>query len=224
MKTPFFPSYIFYWVPSGPLPKMWTADMTSPRGGGQTPTSAHPPVGCGPPALRIPTPTSGAGPPRRCLRHRGRAYGARCVLAAAKYRLIRARRWPPCGWVRRAPRRGLVGVRRLRDALRRITGHGVRMPAPGPPTAARLIVLPPIASNGCAPFSLVGSRGGVPLLAVQAVAGRAKPFRGSGGATPCRGAALGGGRDAGLRVKGAAPCQSGNPGRIHAPLVGGGVI
>ena len=118
------------------------------------------------------------------------------LSALVQYRLIRARRWPPCGWVRRAPRRGLVGVRRLRDALRRITGHGVRMPAPGPPTAARLIVLPPIASNGCAPFSLVGSRGGVPLLAVQAVAGRAMPSRGSGGATPCRGAAIGGGRDA----------------------------
>ena len=149
------------------------------------------------------------------------------LSALVQYRLIRARRWPPCGWVRRAPRRGLVGVRRLRDALRRITGHGVRMPAPGPPTAARLIVLPPIASNGCAPFSLVGSRGGVPLLAVQAVAGRAKPFRGSGGATPCRGAALGGGRDAGLRVKGAAPCQSrGTPGRIscHPPPCGGGGV
>ena len=72
-------------------------------------------------------------------------------------------------------------------------------------------MLPPIASNGCAPFSLVGSRGGVPLLAVQAVAGRAKPFRGSGGATPCRGAALGGGRDAGLRVKGAALVSPGEP-------------
>ena len=140
------------------------------------------------------------------------------LSALVQYRLIRARRWPPCGWVRRAPRRGLVGVRRLRDALRRITGHGVRMPAPGPPTAARLIVLPPIASNGCAPFSLVGSRGGVPLLAVQAVAGRAKPFRGSGGATPCRGAALGGGRDAlprGPRKRGTR-----QPGDEFAPLWG----
>ena len=36
-----------------------------------------------PTALRIPTPTSGVGPPSRCLRHRGRAYGARCVLTAA---------------------------------------------------------------------------------------------------------------------------------------------
>ena len=96
------------------------------------------------------------------------------------------------------------------------------MPAPGPPTAARLIVLPPIASNGCAPFSLVGSRGGVPLLAVQAVAGRAKPFRGLG-CNPCRGAALGGGRDAGLRVKGAAPCQSREPWphSCHPPCGGG---
>ena len=72
------------------------------------------------------------------------------LSALVQYRLIRARRWPPCGWVRRAPRRGLVGVRRLRDALRRITGHGVRMPAPGPPSATSLIVLPPIASNRCA--------------------------------------------------------------------------
>ena len=105
-----------------------------------------------PPALRIPTPTSGAGPPGDASRHRV------SLSALVQYRLIRARRWPPCGWVRRAPRRGLVGVRRLRDALRRITGHGVRMPAPGPPTAARLIVLPPIASNGCAPsrWSAVG--------------------------------------------------------------------
>lgn len=46
------------------------------------------------------------------------------------------------------------------------------------------------------PSPLVSSRGGVPLLAVQAVAGRAMPSRGSGGATPCRGAAIGGGRDA----------------------------
>ncbi len=223
-----FPSYIFYWMPSASLRRCEQPINTSPPEGGEQAPNFGPSSGgpARPPALRIPTPTSGAGPPRRCLRHRGRAYGARCVLAAAKYRLIRARRWPPCGWVRRAPRRGLVGVRRLRDALRRITGHGVRMPAPGPPTAARLIVLPPIASNGCAPFSLVGSRGGVPLLAVQAVAGRAKPFRGSGGATPCRGAALGGGRDAGLRVKGAAPCQSrGTLAAFHAtpPLWGGGV-
>ena len=61
----------------------------------------------------------------------------------------------------------------------------------------------------------------MPLLAVQAVAGRAKPFRGLG-CNPCRGAALGGGRDAGLRVKGAAPCQSrGTLAAFHAtPLVG----
>ena len=106
------------------------------------------------------------------------------LVQIPKTLLIRARRWPPCGWVRRAPRRGLVGVRRLRDALRRITGHGVRMPAPGPPTAARLIVLPPIASNGCALFSLVGRLGGVPLLAVQAVAGRACPPGGLGAQPP----------------------------------------
>ena len=54
------------------------------------------------------------------------------------------------------------------------------------------------------PSPLVSSRGGVPLLAVQAVAGRAMPSRGSGGATPCRGAAIGGGRDAGGRQKGEA--------------------
>lgn len=54
------------------------------------------------------------------------------------------------------------------------------------------------------PSPLVSSRGGVPLLAVQAVAGRAMPSRGSGGATPCRGAAIGGGRDAGIGVQGEA--------------------
>ena len=56
--------------------------------------------------------------------------------------------------------------------------------------------------------------------------GEGLPSRGSGGATPCRGAALGGGRDAGLRVKGAAPCQSrGTLAAFHAtpPLWGGGV-
>ena len=119
---------------------------------------------------------------------------------------------------------GLVGVRRLRDALRRITGHGVRDARTWAAYGCKVIVLPPIASNGCAPFSLVGSRGGVPLLAVQAVAGGRSPS-GVWGATPCRGAALGGGRDAGLRVKGAAPCQSrGTLAAFHAtPLWGGGV-
>ena len=69
MKTPFFPSYIFYWVPSGPLPKMWTADMTSPPEWGEQAPNFGPSSGgpARPPALRIPTPTSGAGPPRRCL-------------------------------------------------------------------------------------------------------------------------------------------------------------
>ena len=58
------------------------------------------------------------------------------------------------------------------------------------------------------PSPLVSSRGGVPLLAVQAVAGRASPSRGPGGATPCRGAAIGGGRDAGIGVQGVAPGQT----------------
>ena len=98
---------------------------TSPQGGRQPPTSAHPSVGLR--GLRpcvFPTPTSGARPLQampaaswsrlwRSLRPCGR-----------EYRLIRARRWPPRGWVRRAPRRGLVGVLRLRETLWRSIGHG----------------------------------------------------------------------------------------------------
>ena len=56
MKTPFFPSYIFYWVPSGPLPKMWTADMTSPPEGGEQAPNFGPSFGgpARPTALPIP--------------------------------------------------------------------------------------------------------------------------------------------------------------------------
>ncbi len=46
------------------------------------------------------------------------------------------------------------------------------------------------------PSPLTSRVGGVPSLAVQAMTGRATPSRGSGGAAPCRGAAIGGGRDA----------------------------
>lgn len=83
MKTPFFPSYIFYWVPSGPLPKMWTADMTSPPEGGEQAPNFGPSSGgpARPPALRIPTPTSGAGPPGDASRHRVAPVGARSIPA-----------------------------------------------------------------------------------------------------------------------------------------------
>ena len=170
--------------------------MTSPPRGANRPPNFGP--SCGGPArplaLHIPTPTSGAGPPRRCLRHRVAPAGARCGQQAAKYRFNRARR-RACGVVPPCHASWLLGVLRLRETLRRSMGHGSRWAltwgqAPIPPSP------------------LLSSRGGVPLLAVQAAAGRASPSQGSGGATPCRGAALGGGRDACMRVQGAAPDQT----------------
>ena len=66
-----------------------------------------------PTALRTPTPTSGAWPPRRCLRHRVAPAGAQRP-AAAKYRLNRARRGA-CGVVPPRHASSLVGVLRLRE-------------------------------------------------------------------------------------------------------------
>ena len=185
-----------------------------PPPGGRTrpPTSAHPSVGLR--GLRpcvFPTPTSGARPLQampaaswsrlwRSLRPCGR-----------EYRLIRARRWPPRGWVRRAPRRGLVGCYGCGNAMAK---HWARV-ARRRDCAAFGYVVNRATSDRVQPlrfFILVGSRG-VPPLAVQAMAGRAKPSRGSGGATPCRGATIGCGRDAGISGSRAAALAVGDPPR-----------
>ncbi len=148
-----------------------------------------------PSALHIPAPLAGVGPPRRCLRHRGRACWRSMQPAAAEYRFNKARGWGRVGWCHSAPRRSSCACYGCEKRCARSMGHGSRWAltwgqAPIPPSP------------------LLSSRGGVPLLAVQAAAGRASPSQGSGGATPCRGAALGGGRDACMRVQGAAPDQT----------------
>ena len=132
--------------------------MISPPRGANTATNfAHPSVGCAPAALRIPTPTSGAGPlqamPSASWSRPWRSFNT-------EYRLIKARRWPSCGVVRRAPRRGLVGVLRLRETLWR--SHGARV-ARRRDCAAFGYVVNRATSDRVQPlrfFILVGSRGG----------------------------------------------------------------
>lgn len=60
-----FPSYIFYWMPSASLRRCEQPINTSPPEGGEQAPNFGPSSGgpARPPALRIPTPTSGAGPP-----------------------------------------------------------------------------------------------------------------------------------------------------------------
>ena len=199
MKTPFFPSYIFYWVPNGPLPKMWTADMTSPpEGGEQAPTSAHPPVGLR--GLRpcvSPRRQAARGPP-------GDACGivvAPMALVAACGREIPAYQGAQVAFV-------WVGTSRPASwACRGATAAGNAMPKHGARVARR---------RDCAAFGYIDHRATPlcvqrlrPLLAGRQIgrgaaagrpgrSGEGLPSRGSGGATPCRGAALGGGRDAGI--------------------------
>ena len=82
MKTPFFPSYIFYWVPSGPLPKMWTADMTSSPEGANIGLNFGPSSG-GParPPAWYPHADKRRGAPRRCLAASCQPAGARSIPA-----------------------------------------------------------------------------------------------------------------------------------------------
>ena len=108
---------------------MWRGRLAPPRGANTAPNFGHPALRSG--GLRglrfaYPHADKRRGLPRRCLRHRGRGLcGCSVAPCGREYRLIRARRWPPCGWVRRAPRRGLVGVRRLRETLS--PKHGARV-------------------------------------------------------------------------------------------------
>ena len=66
-----------------------------------------------PSALRIPPPTSGAGPPRRCLRHRGRGLCGRSVRPAGANTGLTGRAsgamWGWCSAPRGGPSRRLVG-------------------------------------------------------------------------------------------------------------------
>ncbi len=145
----------------------------------------------------FPTPTSGAWPLQAMPAASWSRLWRSLRPADAEYRLIRARRLPPCRWVRRAPRRGLVVVLRLRETLWRSMGHVARRRdcaafgcgvhrAP----AARVQRLRPL---------LAGRQIGRGAAVVRSGhGGEGLPSRGSGGATPCRGAALGGGRDAGI--------------------------
>ena len=119
---------------------------------------------------------------RRCLRHRGRAYGARCVLAAANTGLSGRAGGRRVGGYVAPPRRGLVGVLRLRKRY----GEALARVARRRDCAAFGYVVNRATSDRVQPlrfFILVGSREGC----------RRWPFRpwregealtGSGGATP----------------------------------------
>ena len=135
-----------------------------------------------PSALHIPTPASGAGPPRRCLRHRGRACWRSMQPAAAEYRFNKARGWGRVGWCHSAPRRSSCACYGCEKRCARSMGHGSRWAltwgqAPIPlPTGQQ-----------CGWGAVVGRPGHD---------GEGYALPGSWGAAPCRGAAIGGGRDA----------------------------
>lgn len=142
--------------------------MTSPPRGANRPPNFGP--SCGGPArplaLHIPTPTSGAGPPRRCLRHRVAPAGARCGQQAAKYRFNRARRGGVWGGAT-VPRVVAPG---------RATASGNATPKHG----ARVALGAYMGASPHPPFPLVSSREGCRRWPSRPWRGGRSPPRGLG--------------------------------------------